>query len=47
MKDFVSETGTDDKEKEIEALKERIEILEKTVHTLNHTLNMVLKRYIA
>lgn len=47
MNNATSEQGTDIKDLEIERLKKRIEILEKTVHSLNHTLSMVLKRYIA
>ena len=47
MNNTTSGQGTDIKDLEIERLKKRIEILEKTVHRLNHTLSMVLKRYIA
>ena len=47
MNNATSEQGTDIRELEIERLKKQIETLEKTVHSLNHTLSMVLKRYIA
>lgn len=47
MNNATSEQGTDIRELEIERLKKQIEMLEKTVHSLNHTLSMVLKRYIA